>query len=164
MFSFIKKFSKVTLHKSCEIGNIKAVRQHLADGADVNATHGYWTTTPLHCAAYGGYNEVVELLIENGADVNAKIVNAKIENAKIENAKIENANDVNGMTPLHEAAFGGYKEIAELLIAKGADVNAKSRFDGTPLDEAVRMKCTETAELLRKHGGKTSKELKAEGK
>ncbi|PCH53932.1 MAG: hypothetical protein COC21_05560 [Verrucomicrobiales bacterium] len=154
MFSFIKKIFKGTLHKACDKGNIEAVKQHLADGADVNATHGYWTTTPLHCAAYGGYNEVVELLIENGADVNAKIVNAKIENA----------NDVNGMTPLHEATFGGYKEIAELLIAKGADVNAKSRFDGTPLDEAVRMKCTQIADLLRKHGGKTAAELKAEGK
>ena len=154
MFSFIKNIFKGTLHKACDKGNIEAVKQHLADGADVNATHGYWTTTPLHCAAYGGYNEVVELLIENGADVNAKIVNAKIENA----------NDVNGMTPLHEATFGGYKEIAELLIAKGADVNAKSRFDGTPLDEAVRMKCTEIADLLRKHGGKTGEELKVETK
>ena len=154
MFSFIKKFFKGTLHKACNKGDIEAVKQHLAAGADVNATHGHWTTTPLHCAAYGGCNEVVELLIESGADVNAKIVNAKIENA----------NDVNGMTPLHEAAFGGYKEIAELLIAKGADVNAKSRFDGTPLDEAVRMKCTQIADLLRKHGGKTGEELKAEGK
>ena len=129
------------------------MKQHLADGADVNAKDA-GGGTPILDAAYSGQKEIVELLIENGADVNAKIVNAKIENA----------NDVNGMTPLHEAAFGGYKEIAELLIAKGADVNAKSRFDGTPLDEAVRMKCTQIADLLRKHGGKTGEELKAEGK
>ena len=37
MFSFIKKFFRGTLHKACEKGNIEAVKQHLADGANVNA-------------------------------------------------------------------------------------------------------------------------------
>ena len=36
--------------------------------------------------------------------------------------------------------------------------------NGTTLDEAVKRKRTETADLLRKHGGKTGDELKAEGK
>jgi ankyrin repeat protein len=66
------------------------------------------------------------------------------------------------------AAREGHKEIAELLIAKGADVNAKVEggvFSGrTPLDLAWLTRQTETADLLRKHGGKTGKELKAEGK
>jgi len=48
-----------------------------------------------------------------------------------------------------------------LLIAKGADVNAKDLRDATPLDYAI---LSEIAELLRKHGGKTAEELKAEGK
>jgi ankyrin repeat protein len=59
--------------------------------------------------------------------------------------------------------MNGHKEIAELLIAKGADVNAKNKFDSTPLDWAIRGKHAETADLLRKHGGKTGEELKAEG-
>ncbi len=53
-------------------------------------------------------------------------------------------------------------EIVELLIANGADVNAKNNGGKTPLDWAAWKK--ETANLLRKHGGKTGKELKAEGK
>jgi ankyrin repeat protein len=60
-------------------------------------------------------------------------------------------------TPLHLAAI---KEIAQLLIAKGADVNAVGDLGRTPLDYADG----ETADLLRKHGGKTGDELKAEGK
>ena len=60
---------------------------------------------------------------------------------------------------LHWAAGRGHKEITELLIAKGADVNAKNIAGETPLDFADG----ETADLLRKHGGKTGKELKAEG-
>ena len=74
-----------------------------------------------------------------------------------------NAKNQWGLTPLHFAAFPGQKEIAELLIAKGADVNAKIEDGKTPLDLAIHLKRTETAALLRKHGGKTGEELKAEG-
>ena len=58
----------------------------------------------------------------------------------------------------------GHKEVVELLIAKGADVNAKGDGGTTPLDRAIINDETETADLLRKHGGKTGEELKAEGK
>ena len=95
-------------------GNLEAVKQHLADGADVNAKDKYGLT-PLHHAAWQGRNEIVELLIANGADVNAK--------------------DVDGGTPLHYAAWQGRNEIVELLIANGADVNAKDVDGGTPLHE-----------------------------
>ena len=56
------------------------------------------------------------------------------------------------------------KEIVELLIAKGADVNAKNDWGWTPLDWAIQLNEPETTDLLRKHGGKTGEELKAEGK
>ena len=67
-----------------------------------------------------------------------------------------------GWTPLHKAAYEGYREIVELLIAKGADVNAKMEDGDTPLDLAEDE--PEIADILRKHGGKTKKELKAVGK
>ena len=57
----------------------------------------------------------------------------------------------------------GHKEVVELLIAKGADVNAKGDGGTTPLDRAIINDETENADLLRKHGGKTGEELKAEG-
>ena len=75
-----------------------------------------------------------------------------------------NAKDWMGRTPLHFAANGGRKEIVEILITEGADVNAKGADGGTPLDLAIRYDETDTADLLRKHGGKTGEELKAEGK
>ena len=71
-----------------------------------------------------------------------------------------NAKGRNGWAPLHEAVSGGHNEIAELLIASAADVNAKDVGGYTPLDWAAN----NTIDLLRKHGGKTGEELKAEGK
>jgi ankyrin repeat protein len=67
------------------------------------------------------------------------------------------------------AAFWGHKEIVELLIAEGANVNAKDDDGKTPLNWAIQSipfpkGHPETADLLRKHGGKTGEELKAEGK
>ena len=96
--------------------------------------------TPLHYATANDHKEIAELLIAKDADVNA--------------------GDDDGWTPLHLAVDGGHTEIAELLIAEGADVNAKTNDGQTPLDWAVG----ETAALLRKHGGKTKKELNAAGK
>jgi ABC-type enterochelin transport system substrate-binding protein len=98
----------------------------------------------IHEAAGEGNIEAVKQHIAAGTDVNAK--------------------DNGGSTPLHQAAINSHKEIAELLIAAGADVNAKTDAGVTPLDDAISLKQTDTANLLRKHGGKTGEELKAEGK
>ena len=62
---------------------------------------------------------------------------------------------------IHQAAKEGNIEAVKQAIADGADVNAMDVLLGwTPLDYAEG----ETADLLRKHGGKTGEELKAEGK
>ena len=76
-----------------------------------------------------------------------------------------NAKEVDEETSLHIATFQGHEEIAELLIDSGADVNAKNKGGDTPLDWATGFfNKPKTADLLRKHGGKTGEELKAEGK
>ena len=64
---------------------------------------------------------------------------------------------------IHEAAMQRNIEAVKQHIAKGADVNVKGTV-GTALDLAIASKKTEIANLLRKHGGKTGEELKAEGK
>ena len=65
---------------------------------------------------------------------------------------------------IHEAAMQRNLEAVKQHIAAGADVNAKDVNGYTPLDWAIFNKDTETADLLRKHGGKTGEELKAEDK
>ena len=65
---------------------------------------------------------------------------------------------------MHVATANGHKEVGELVIAKGADVNVKDNDGETPFDSTIRRKQAEIANLLRKHGAKTGEELKAEGK
>ena len=129
-----------SLHRAAEEGDIEAVKKHLAAGANKNVRAGKWRDSPLHRAAFWGYTEVVELLIKNEVDVNAK--------------------DKYGCTPLHDAAEYSHLEIAEMLINRAPDMNALDNNGDTPLDLANG----ETADLIRKHGGKTGKELKAERK
>ena len=90
-----------------------------------------------------GNIEVVKQHIAAGTDVN------------VEGGKFKR-------TPLQNAIR--HKEIVQLLIAAGADVNARDIQGRTPLEFPIRMRDTEIADLLRKHGGKTGEELKAEGK
>jgi ankyrin repeat protein len=139
-----KSFS---IHQAVFDGNIGAVKQHLDAGAEVDAKDDKFVGTFLHWATAGGQKEIVELLIAKGANVNSA--------------------DGDGDTPLHLAgSTTASTEIAELLISKGADVNAMNlsppgrRIGGmTPLDMATLGNRTEIAALLRKHGGKTAKEL-----
>ena len=211
------KAPDISIHDAAYDGNIEAVKQHLAAGADVNAKDEYGGT-PLdfaiaenktetanlirkHGGKYGsiqtaagdGDTEAVKEFLATGVDVNAKdpggftplhfaAMNGNKENAELLIAKGADvkAKNIAGSSPLHSSAYWGYKEIAELLIAEGADVNAKDYggelliaegadvnakdYDGdTALDLAIQRKHPKTADLLRKHGGKTRDELKVAG-
>ena len=127
--------------------DMEAVQQALSDGADVNAKGGMIGGTPLHDAALNGHKEIAELLIAEGAEVNAKgkpgrtpLHWAAYNNHKepvillIGKGADVNAIEKNGQTPLHHAAVRGNSKISELLINKGADVNAMNSQNETSLD------------------------------
>ena len=172
------KAPDISIHKAADDGNIEAIKQHIAAGTDVNSNYEW---TPLHAAAN---KETAELLIAKGADINAKdnlggtpLFWAALEgNEEVAELLIGQGADVNaagpkGWTALHWAVAMAQKKSVELLIGEGADVNAKDVIYGTPLDNvgrfydtATKAKEADLANLLRKHGGKTSEELKAEGK
>jgi ankyrin repeat protein len=84
---------------------------------DITSVCDAFGITPLHWACVNGHRDIVQLLIEHGAPVNA-------------------TNEVED-TPLHWAALGGHKEIAAHLIKKGALVEAKNRAGQTPLHMAT---------------------------
>ena len=100
---------------------------------------------PIHEAAANGDISNVKKYLESGVKLNSDYDIKKTY----------------GGNPLFSAVFNGHNEIVELLISKGADVNSKDINEETPLDWAISRNLIETDILLRKHGGKTSKELKA---
>jgi len=66
--------------------------------------------------------------------------------------KLVNVEDNRNCTPLHFASEGGHKEIAQLLIANGAEIDATEINSHTPLHYAVRNGKVELAELLLANG------------
>ena len=92
---------------------------------------------PLHRAATWGYDGVVRVLLEHGADVDAR--------------------DRHRRTPLHWAAVNGHKACCALLLAAGADVNAPDDERQTPLCAAERFVPENAAKVravLKKYGGR----------
>ena len=128
---------------------------------------------------------LIELLIANGANVNAlanatyaykqrtplDIAQKKVElglpSVYADLLRKHGAKRGEKKGKFHYAiALGSISEV-EVLLADGANVNEITTLYGsasTPLDAAIKMRQEEIADLLRKHGGKTGEELKAEGK
>lgn len=100
---------------------------------------------PLFVAAGGNLPAIVRLLVEHGADVNAKgerqsVLHLLCSHGDVENIKLVldkgvnvHAKDFRGATALHYACGAGNFEIIKLLLAKGAKVNAQDNEAATPL-------------------------------
>jgi uncharacterized protein len=118
----LQKGAGVSLFEASAVGLADRVREHLdGDPALVNAySHDGWT--PLHLASFFGHEEVARILLDRGADVNAR--------SRSERFAKEN-------TPLHAAAANRQVGVAEVLIANGADVNARDGSGFTPLGLAA---------------------------
>jgi ankyrin repeat protein len=93
---------------------------------------------------YHRQKEIVNLLVSRGATLSLFEACAAGEEERVERAIAADAASINaysadGWTPLHLAAFFGHARIAELLLAAGADVTARSRntIAKTPLHAAL---------------------------
>lgn len=128
-------FGHPPLNHAAACGHKDVTEYLISKGADINGRDLYGST-PLHTAAFWAQKEISVILISNGAEINSK--------------------DNIGLTPLHAAAGGhdsndfgmvmtaiaitgnedyarDLKEISELLISKGANVNTQDKAGLTPL-------------------------------
>jgi len=152
------------LHMAAANGNKDMAELLLANQADVNAkSDAGWT--PLDAAAMNYKLNVLELLLAKGADVNARMTNgltallyaadwrdqdgvAAIKLLLANKADPNATNIINGLTPLHYATAEGNKDIVELLLVNGANVNAKANDGSTPLSIAAHGDHKDAAAVL----------------
>ena len=205
MVIFMLFFSGMTMgaeiHKAAKKGSLEKVKAFLTNGEKVDVKDKR-EMTPLYYAAVEGHKDVCEYLISQGADVNAGsefgffplggIISTQTERGvEIFKLLVDHGADYNinfgGYPLLHQAVYScnhesvrniaefliskgvdinakGYQdktllhmvgctEICDLLISKGADVNARDNQGLTPLRQALKNKHKDVAALLKKHGG-----------
>ena len=107
-------------------GDVLIANKLVKKGADVNKTG--WT--PLHYAASNGHAEVVKLLLENHAYIDAE--------------------SPNGTTPLMMASMYGSPQVVKLLVEEGADPMLKNQQGMTALQFAERANRPDAIEFLQK--------------
>lgn len=106
---FVDNGGEITINEAATCGFIETIEEQIAKGVDPN--------TLLHSAAFGGQKDIVELLINNGADVNLKDGNSEF-------------------TPIFYAIIKNHEMVIDILIKNGADLNAKDKNGDSPLDIA----------------------------
>jgi len=121
------------LHLAAHFGHPDAVLVLLNKGAKVDATStNAMRNMALHAAAAGRAPTVAKLLLDAGADVNAR--------------------QTGGWTPLHSVAQSGDVEFARILTEAGADIGVRAENQQRPLDLALTKGQQAMVDFLEAHG------------
>ena len=129
---------------ACKAGDQAAVEALLTRDPALVAGRAPSGETPIVAALYRGHLGIVDVLLDAGAPLDLFAAAALGRRADVEARLAESPTCINelsydGWTPLHLAAFFGRVDVATLLLARGAHVNARSTnaMRNTPLHAAV---------------------------
>jgi ankyrin repeat protein len=146
------------LLESAEAGNVAAVNDFLARGADVNQFDSE-KKTALHHAAANGHPKVIAALLEHGADPSREALlgnftplcfaafqgKAESIEALLKQAKLK---EEDKSRALHEATVRGHVAISRMLLQAGADPRIQLRDGTVPLDVAFRYAPREVVDVF----------------
>ncbi|XP_046571006.1 ankyrin repeat domain-containing protein 17-like [Haliotis rubra] len=136
-----------SLLDACMVGDVVRVRNILSYGqANINS-RGNTRMTPVMHAAYGGHEEVFDLLVREGAKLSLfnnagenilhlACIGGSVEIVKYvltQNIVGINSQDVDGWTPVMQAAKDGHKDVFDVLVEAGADLTQVRRNKETIL-------------------------------
>jgi len=157
------------IHHAAYNGDLEKVKEIIERDPNQINVQDAKDFTPLHLASGKGHTEIVEFLLNHGANTELETctghtpmmlaawyaVDGKYETIKTlleHGAKVNHKEDGDGSTALHYAAMYSGKEVINLLISYGADVNAKDEHQITPLHQAAMLNNIEAAKALVEHG------------
>ena len=109
----VDEVESLDLWEASQHGDLIEISRCLAGGAEINRTDPQHEIPPLGWAAARGHVDAVDLLLDQGADIEARTGD--------------------GATALHVACFFGEAEVAERLLDRGADIDAQTDDGATPL-------------------------------
>ncbi len=142
MFEFLlERGAGVSLFEAAALGRSDTVRSELDKEPSLVQAYSHDGWTALHLAAFFGRSDLAALLIDRGADLDARSRSTRFA--------IEN-------TPLHAAAANRQTGVAQLLIERGADVNAKDGSGFTPLGLAANNRDDILVMVLLERGASTT--------
>jgi ankyrin repeat protein len=156
----------MNIFKAARTGNVKVLESYILHGADLSQRKGERKNTVLHEAAKLNQTEIVRVLLESGADIEAKnfenstpIFSAvAIENGESDCLRllIDAGANVNAehdkYSVLHLAANNDNFDAVQMLIEAGALVNAQNQYGATPLHSAAEMNNAQSVKALLKGG------------
>jgi len=119
------------LHVAATYNQVVVARLLIAKGGRVDATDK-WGSTPLQYAAFNGHDDLIELLLYKGANINHQETRY-------------------GITALHAAVAGGKLSTAKLLIGKGVNLTIRNHAGETALGTAMRTRQQALVKLLQEH-------------
>ncbi|MGZ6125643.1 MAG: ankyrin repeat domain-containing protein [Myxococcales bacterium] len=147
----------------CSLGTADEVRALIAKDPGFPQSRANSGWTPLHAAAFGDNAQVVAVLLDAGAAVDARARN-RFDNTPLQVAMLSqaagaanvllgrgaevNARQAEGVTALHEAAQNGDVVSIRMLLDAGADASAALPDGRTALDLARAAKHADAARLL----------------
>lgn len=163
----------IDIHHAAYSGDIEKVRNILErQPTAVDATDNLgWK--PIHYAARTGHLDIVKLLLDFKAEVDAKVeartpdgpagwtpLHLAAERGRVSvvkllierGANIE-AKDVLNRTPLFLAAIEGQLEVVKLLVESKAEINVRDKYGRTPLSRVVDKELWDVARYLQEQGG-----------
>jgi ankyrin repeat protein len=160
---------KLDVFNAAAAGQVSQVMQQVDRDPALLESHSTDGWTPVHLAAFFGHPELLNALLDRGADVNSRSTNA-MKNTPLHAAAAGSRTDVvelllkrgadsnatqeGGWTALHSAAQAGNRGMVEVLIANGADVNLRAANEQAPLDLALMHGREDVAALLEQLGAK----------
>ena len=130
-------------------GSTELLRKLLDAGADINLRGGKGKYTALQLACNGEREEVVDFLLENGAEINAEVVQTASARGKTNLIQkfLHRGAEINYFSrfryghALQSAVMRGHEEAAKLLVKQGAEINAEGGRFGCAL-QAAALRCS----------------------